>query len=472
MRDVYIVAAHTLRFGKYLDKSVKDLAADTVVPCLKEAALEKKAIQAIWFANSGWGYYKGQDCIRAQVALRPLGIEAIPMTNIENACAGGSTAFHHAWLGVASGLYDITMAIGAEKLHHRNKYYVFAGFLGGLDIENIADIVANISFYGMTDEDRRQMRAHIEKYPPTAKANTKGKNRKTTVTQKLQEYSDMFKVYMKLRDMLGADVTKRMRELFSGDHSPFMDVYGFAARQHMKMYGSTPEQLALIASKNHFHSSLNPNAQYNFAVTPEQVLADRMVTWPLTRAMCAPIGDGAASAIVCDQQTVRRLGLGAQAVKVRASVLGSGRERAFEDIDIGERLSKIAYQKAGLGPKDIDLAEVHDASAYGELHQAEALGFCPEGQGGPFAATGATKIGGAKPINTSGGLESRGHPIGASGLAQIHELVTQLRGAAGQRQVQGAKLALAENGGGALGQEEAAMCIHILEKPSMGALTK
>jgi acetyl-CoA acetyltransferase len=394
------------------------------------------------------------------------------MTNIENACAGGSTAFHHAWLGVASGLYDITMAIGAEKLHHRNKYYVFAGFLGGLDIENIADIVANISYYGMTDEDRRQLKAHLEKYPPTAKTNAKGKKKKTTPTQKIQEYSDMLKVYLRLRDMLGADVTKRMRELFSGDHSPFMDVYGFAARQHMKMYGSTPEQLALIASKNHLHSSLNPNAQYNFTVTPEQVLADRMVTWPLTRAMCAPIGDGAASAILCDEQTVRRLGLSAQAVKVRASVLGSGRERAFEDIDIGERLSKIAYQKAGLGPKDIDLAEVHDASAYGELHQAEALGFCPEGQGGLFAMSGATKIGGAKPINTSGGLESRGHPIGASGLAQIHELTTQLRGAAGPRQVEGAKLALAENGGGALGQEEAAMCIHILEKPSTGVLTK
>ena len=118
MRDVYVIGAHTIKFGKYLDKSIKDLAADTIVPCLKEAGLDKKEIQALWFANSGWGYAKGQDCIRAQVALRPLGIESIPMTNVENACAGGSTAFHHAWLGVASGLYDITMAVGAEKIHH------------------------------------------------------------------------------------------------------------------------------------------------------------------------------------------------------------------------------------------------------------------------------------------------------------------------------------------------------------------
>ncbi len=138
----------------------------------------------------------------------------------------------------------------------------------------------------------------------------------------------------------------------------------------------------------------------------------------------------------------------------------------FEDTDIGERLSKIAYEKAGLGPEDINCAEVHDATAYGELHQAEALGFCPEGEGGTLAMSGATTMGGRIPINPSGGLESRGHPIGASGLAQIHELVTQLRGAAGTRQVKGARIALAENGGGALGQEEAAMCIHIFEAPA------
>jgi acetyl-CoA acetyltransferase len=469
MRDVYVIGVHTIKFGKYLDKSIKDLAAQTVIPCLKEAGLEKKDIQALWFANSGWGYAKGQDSIRAQVALRPLGIEAIPMTNVENACAGGSTAFHHAWLGVASGLYDITMAIGAEKLHHPNKLAVFAGFLGGLDIENIAEILDNISIYGMNDEDKKEMQEHITKYAHQAKKGEKPKTKKRkrkTMQQRFQKYMDMLQVYMRLRGYVGPDVVKKMRKFSTGDHSPFMDVYGFAARQHMKKFGSTIEQLAVIASKNHFHSSLNPNAQYNFTVTPEQVLADRMVTWPLTRAMCAPIGDGAASAIVCDEKTARRLGLMSQAVKVRASVLGSGRERSFDDIDIGERLSKIAYERSGIGPKDVNLCEVHDATAYGELHQAEALGFCPEGEGGILAKSGATTIGGKIPINTSGGLESRGHPIGASGLAQIHELVTQLRGCAGTRQVKGARIALAENGGGALGQEEAAMCIHILEAPA------
>lgn len=466
MREVYVIAVHTIKFGRYLEKGIKDLTAETVIPCLKEAGLDKKAIQALWFANSGWGYAKGQDCIRGQISLRPIGIESIPITNVENACAGGSTAFHHAWLGVASGLYDITMAVGAEKLHSPNKMAVMAGFLGGLDIENIGTIIKDISMYGMSEFDREQMKAHIRKYAPLAKQGSRKKKKKATTRERVREYTDMFKVYMRLSDNIGSETVKEMRKIFSGDHSPFMDVYGFAARQHMKKYGSTPEQLAIIASKNHFHSSLNPNAQYNFTVTSEQVLADRMVTWPITRAMCAPIGDGAASAILCDYDTVKRLGLISQAVKVRASILGSGRERTFDETDIGERLSRIAYEKSSSGPGDINLAEVHDATAYGELHQAEALGFCPEGEGGILAQSGATKIGGKIPINPSGGLESRGHPVGASGLAQIHELVTQLRGNAGARQVQGARLALAENGGGALGQEEAAMCIHILEAPS------
>lgn len=466
MRDVYIIGAHTIKFGKYLDKGIKDLAATTVTSCLKDAGLDKKDIQALWFANSGWGYGQGQDCIRAQVALRPIGIESIPMTNVENACAGGSTAFHHAWLGVASGLYDITMAVGAEKIHDKNKMKVFAGFLSGLDIGNIAEIIANISFYGMTEQDKKDMQAHLQKYAFQVKKDSSKKKKKPTMKDRLNEYWDMFKVFVRLSDAVGTETVMKMRKMFSGDHSPFMDVYGFAARQHMKKYGSTIEQLAIIASKNHFHSSLNPNAQYNFLVTPEQVLADRMVTWPLTRAMCAPIGDGSASAILCDEATVKKLGLTSQAVKVKASVLGSGRERSLDDIDIGERLSKIAYEKSGLGPGDVHFAEVHDASAYGELHQAEALGFCKEGEGGIFAESGATKLGGKVPINISGGLESRGHPIGASGLAQIHELVTQLRGNAGKRQIQGAKIGMAENGGGALGQEEAAMCIHILEAPS------
>ena len=132
MRDVYVAAVNTIKFGRYLDKSIKDLAAMTVVPCLKEAGLEKKDIQALWFSNSGWGYARGQDCIRGQVALRPMGIDSIPIVNVENACAGGSTALHGAWIGVASGEHECALAVGVEKVFHPNRLLMMSGFLGGL----------------------------------------------------------------------------------------------------------------------------------------------------------------------------------------------------------------------------------------------------------------------------------------------------------------------------------------------------
>lgn len=242
-----------------------------------------------------------------------------------------------------------------------------------------------------------------------------------------------------------------------------MDIYAAVARWHMERFGSTQEQLAIIASKNHFHGSLNPLAQIQRKMSVEEVLNEPLVSYPLTRAMCSPVGDGAAAAILCSEDYVKKLA-NPRPVKVLASVLGSGRDRPFDAEDIGERLSRQAYRMAGVGPEDIDLAELHDATAFGELHQLEVMGFCPPGEGGIFSASGATRLGGELPINTSGGLESRGHPIGASGLAQIYEIVTQLRGEAGPRQVEGARIGLTENGGGNIGYEEAAMTVHIFEK--------
>jgi acetyl-CoA acetyltransferase len=406
--------------------------------------------------------------IRGQVALKGMGIEGIPIANVENACAGGSTAFHHAWYGVAGGLYDITMAVGAEKLYYSNKNLVFYGFLGGIDIENVLTIAKQLSVFGLTEEEKAKEKLFIERYQAAAKAGSNGAKKAKVKESKWKKIRDQFTSFIVLSEKIGYDTVWQLAKLTSGDHSPFMDVYGYAARQHMKKYGSTIEQLAIIASKNHFNSTLNPNAQYCFEVPVEKVLSDRIVSWPLTRAMCAPIGDGAASAILCSEEMVRKLGLSSQAVKIRASVIGSAIKTSFDsDIpEIGERLSKQAYEKAGVGPQDINVAEVHDASSFGEVVQAENLGFCPRGEGGIFAEKGETSLKGRIPINPSGGLTSRGHPIGASGLAQIHELVTQLRGKAGKRQVNNAKLAMAENGGGALGTEEAAMCIHILEAPS------
>jgi acetyl-CoA acyltransferase len=467
MRDVYIIGVDTIKFGKHMDKSIKDLAITTATGCLKDANLTKNDIQALWFSNAGWGE-RGQMTIRGQVALKGMGIEGIPITNVENACAGGSTALHHAWYGVAGGLYDITMAVGAEKLYFSNKNLVFFGFLGGIDIENVLSIAKQLSIFGLTDDEKAKVELFKQRYQKAANESNNGAKKAKAKESKWKEYRDRLTSAIVMGEKIGYDTVWQLAKMSSGDHSPFMDVYGYAARQHMKKYGSTVEQLAIIASKNHFNSTLNPNAQYCFEVPVEKVLSDRIVSWPLTRAMCAPIGDGSASAILCSEDMVKKLGLTSQAVKIRASVLGSAIRTSFDSEipEIGERLSKQAYEKAGVGPQDINVAEVHDASAFGEVVQAENLGFCPRGEGGIFAEKGETSLKGRIPINPSGGLESRGHPIGASGLAQIHELVTQLRGRAGKRQVKNAKLAMAENGGGALGTEEAAMCVHILEAPS------
>ncbi len=467
MEDVYIIGVHTTPFGKHLNLGIKDLTAMTVTGGLADAGIGKEAIQAAWFSNSGWGDQRGQACIRGQVALRPMGIDTIPITNVENACASGSTALHHAWMGVASGLYDIALAVGAEKLYSSNKAAIFAGFLAGIDIENVIEISRGLSGFSLDEEDRNIMEAFQRKYPPNGngKQAKGGKGLKASV----KEIRDQLVVAISLGEKLGYSTVKELRKLtMAADHSPFMDIYSYAARKHMRKYGTTVEQLALIASKNHHNSTLNANAQYRFEVPIEKVLRDRIVSFPLTRAMCAPIGDGAACAVVCSRKIVRQLGVSSRAVRIRASILGSGKayEENSGEPDIGERLARKAYEVAGVGPSEMHMAEVHDATAFGELHQAENLGFCPRGEGGRFAESGATRLDGSLPINPSGGLTSRGHPIGASGLAQIHELTTQLRREAGQRQIAKAVLAIAENGGGALGNEEAAMCMHILEAPS------
>ncbi|PCJ38583.1 MAG: thiolase [Moraxellaceae bacterium] len=468
MRDVYVIGIDTLKFDRYLEKSIKDLSQETTLKCLKDAGLEKEAIEALWFSNSGWGSAKGQDCIRGQVALRDIGIEDIPITNVENACASGSTAFHQAWMGVASGLYETTMAVGAEKLYNSNKMAVFAGFLGGIDIENCLDNVKAMSEFSLTDEDRVLIEEFRSKYPEAPGRAKRKKSFSDKLKDKYKTSRDMAAVGVMFGEKIGYDTVYALQKFSSGDSSPFMDIYGYKARQHMKQYGTTVEQYAKVAEKSHFNGSLNPNAQYQFEVPMEKVLADRIVSFPITRSMCAPIGDGAASAILCSAAMVKKLGLSKQAVKVRASILGSGKTHVEgEDTpDIGERLAIKAYEASGIGPDEISFAEVHDATSFGEIIQVENLGFCPKGEGGLLAEQGETALNGRIPINTSGGLTSRGHPIGASGLGQIHELVTQLRQNAGNRQISKPRFGMAENGGGALGEEEAAMCMHILEAPS------
>ncbi|MFZ5643125.1 MAG: thiolase family protein [Bacillota bacterium] len=412
MDNVYVIGVGMTPFGRYLDKKIRDLAGEAITEAIQDARISRELVQAVWFSNSGWGYFDNQHCIRGQVALRHLGFAGLPIVNVENACASGSTAFHSAWTAVKAGLYDCVLAVGAEKVYNTDREKMFKGFFTGVDVENI-----EVHFNMLSDIKRR-----VNFTVPAQSEEEAGKSK-----------------------------------------SAFMDIYASMCHWHMGRFGSTQEQLAVISSKNHFHGSLNPKAQIRKKMTVEKVLAERLIAWPLTLPMCAPVGDGAAAAILCSENFLKKLDK-ARAVKIRASVLGTGTDRDLDEPDIGFRVSRKAYEMAGVEPKDINLAEVHDASAYGELHQTEVLGFCPEGEGGIFAESGATILGGKMPVNTSGGLESRGHPIGASGLAQIYELVTQLRGEAGERQVHGARLALAENGGGNIGYEEAAMCVHILEK--------
>ncbi len=411
MRDVYVVGVGMFRFGKYLQRTMKDMAAECVDLVLKDADMRKEDLQFAYVSNGYWGLFEGQHSIKGQVLLFPLGIQKIPITNVENACAGASTAFHLAWMNIASGLHEVGLALGVEKLTHVDKELSLKSFMSSMDVLNFETQIQRMLSAG---------------------------------------------------EALPVQPPPDQQEAGAG-RSIFMDFYGISARWHMSKYGSTQRQLAIISSKNHSHSTLNPLAQIQKSMTTEEILADKLISYPLTRPMCAPIGDGATAAILCSGAYLKKLG-NARPVRVRASVLGSGTDRGLDGEDIGTRLSRKAYEIAGVGPDDMDLAEVHDATAYGELHQTEALGFCPEGEGGIFAESGATALGGRLPINTSGGLESRGHPIGASGMAQIHEIVTQLRGEAGKRQVQGARLALTENGGGTVGFEEASMTIHILEK--------
>jgi len=197
------------------------------------------------------------------------------------------------------------------------------------------------------------------------------------------------------------------------------------------------------------------------------VLKDVPIVWPLTRSMCARMGDGAASAILCSRKFLEQLPkeIQARAVRVASTVYCSGDDHDFDYApNYVQQAAKKAYEEAGLGPDDIDVAEVHDACIIGEIMQIENMGFCAPGEGGAFEESGATRLGGCIPVNTSGGLISRGHPVSATGLNMINELVTQLRGETGERQVKDAKYALCENGGGTIGFNAATMTVTILAK--------
>lgn len=411
---VFVAGVGMTPFGRHLDKSLKDLTRLAVAQALADAGGDKAQLQAAFFSNCTQGHFEGQHMVRGEIALRAMGIGRIPVVNVENACASASTAFHLAVAYVRSGAADIALAVGAEKMFAEDKSLMFSAFDSAWDVHDV----------------ERSRTALLE---------------------------------------MGRGITPPPGSTSDKPYSVFMDIYAAMGRLHMREFGTTQRQFAAVAAKNHGHSQHNPLSQYQKPFSIDEVLAAPPIAYPLTLPMCSPVTDGAAAAIVCNGAGLSRLkGERRRAVRVLASVIQTGSDRPAEALDQhAVRLgSQRAYELAGAGPGDISVAEVHDATAIGEILQSEVLGLCAMGAGGSAAERGETTIGGRIPINPSGGLESKGHPIGATGLGQIFELVAQLRGEAGKRQVTGARLALAENGGGLCGIEEAVACINILGGPA------
>ncbi|MBT8005421.1 MAG: thiolase family protein, partial [Rhodospirillales bacterium] len=244
-------------------------------------------------------------------------------------------------------------------------------------------------------------------------------------------------------------------------------LYAMRARRYMHEFGATVEQLAKVSVKARSHGARNPDAQFQKSVTVEEVLGSRPIADPLTLLQCCPTGDGAAAAIICASDVAGRFE--AEPVKILASELCSGKfTNGFRDMtsmEIAVRGAGIAYEQAGLGPDDIDVAEVHDAFSIAELLYYEAFGFCERGEAVQLLESGETTIGGQIVVNPSGGLLAKGHPIGGTGVAQVVEIVRQLRGHCGDRQVEGAKVGLTHaTGGGAMGMDSGACSIHIFAR--------
>jgi len=410
MRDVYVVGIGHTCFGKFLERNIKSLVKEAVTAALNDAKIEKSMLEAAFFGNAMQGLVTGQEMVRGQVALRHIGIDGLPIVNCENACATGSTALHLAWQAISGGHIDVALAVGAEKLYMEDPEKTFKNYDAGMDVEILKDL--KIKWAEEAKKFEKQENEELGKFKTIA-----------------------------------------------------MDMYASHCRLHMETFGTTQLDLAFIASKNHNNSVHNPYAQYRKPMTVEEVLAGRPVIYPLTAPMCAPIGDGGAASILCSQDFLKRL-KGPRPIKILASVLGSGTDRpeGYGSNHISARLSKKAYEMAGVGPKNIDVLELHDASSMGEIIQFEGLGFCEWGEAAAVARSGATSLGGKIPVNPSGGLVSKGHPLGATGIGQVYEIVTQLRGEAGKRQVEGARIGMTENGGGFVGVEESSMTLHIFEK--------
>jgi acetyl-CoA acetyltransferase len=412
MSTIYIAGIAMTVFGRHLERSLPDLAGEALQGALKDAGCQVSDLGAAFYAGITNGSLQGQLAIPGQVVLSKLGIHSIPIYNVENACASGSSAVNLAVQSLKAGTTDVALALGAEKMNIPDKLKALGLFEAGWDVS-------------------------------TAE----------------QNYQTLVK--------MGEGIVPPPNTESDKPYSKFMAIYAAMCRFHMKNFGTTQRQIASVCAKNHNHSVHNPWSQFRKPYSIDEVLAAPPITYPLTLPMCAPLSDGAAAVILCTEEGLKRLGVDKRrCIKIAASVLRSFSPRAIDrpDLHVGRLAADQAYEIAGLGPEDMGVAEVHDASAMGELIQVENLGFVPLGHSGPAAERGEFSLGGRIPVNVSGGLESKGHPLGATGIGQLYELVTQLRGEAGARQVEGVRHAIQENGGGIQGVEEAAVAIHILSK--------
>lgn len=372
-----IVGVGMTAFGKQPARTLADLAGDAARQAMADAGVAAGEIGAVFAANSAAGLLTGQESVRGQVSLKAIGLGGMPIFNVENACASGSSAIHLATQYVRAGAADCVLVVGYEKM--------------------------------VTEDRALPMRA-------------------------LEACSDIGEL-AELKARLGPEAERR---------SIFMDFYAEKVRHYFASTGASARHLAMIAAKNHGNGARNPLAQFRTALSADAVLGARTIVDPLTLPMCSPISDGAAALVVAAPDWARARGLAGPAITASAFATDSFATTGSQMGDLARR----AYGMAGIAPGDVHVAEVHDATAAGELFEYENLGFARPGEGWRLVEAGEAAIGGRIPVNPSGGLLARGHPIGATGVAQLCELAWQLRGTAGERQVKGARVAVAQCAGG------------------------
>lgn len=388
MTKVVVSGVGMSPFGKFLDRSMKDLGRVAVDAALADAGVAVGDIQAMFFSNALAGLITGQECIRGEVVGYPMGLAGIPIHNVENACASGGNALHLAWMAVASGMYDTVLALGVEKANHEDRQRTFSAYAGGMDVEQ-----------GFATGD-------------------------------------------------GA----------GQERSPFVDRQARLAATLFDERGVTMEGLARVTSRSLENARLNPFAHRRFGGSPQDVLNARVVVEPLTVLMSSPVSDGAAAVVVTSKPSARSVDILASRMATRPAADQPDAPNAVE------ASARAAYEQAGLGPQDMDLAEVHDASVAYELMAWTDVGLCAAGEEQRWAMEGVTEAGGAMPVNRSGGLVGRGHALGASGLAQVHDVVRQLRGEAGDLQLDDPRRAVVQIGGGVVDWLTAASSVHVLGK--------